>query len=207
MIDDAIDLSGYIRTELASGILLYQRDDTSRWRLRKRDMEVADGSVSIVLEPGADLRLDGLRLRGENCWLHAGRDTLLRGLTVTLKGDGAAIAFGEKVKTGSARMVAAEGRSIHVGAHSLFSHGITIRTSDMHGIFDRASGERINPGADVHIAERVWIAQDAQIQKGVSIGAGSVIGAASLVTRDVPEQSLAAGSPAHVLRDNIEWKR
>jgi maltose O-acetyltransferase len=35
---------------------------------------------------------------------------------------------------------------------------------------------------------------------GITIGRGSVVGAGSVVTKDIPENSLAVGNPAKVIR-------
>lgn len=50
------------------------------------------------------------------------------------------------------------------------------------------------------IAENVFIGTGAMILKGVKIGYGSIIGAGSVVTRDIPEMSLAVGVPAKVVK-------
>jgi acetyltransferase-like isoleucine patch superfamily enzyme len=44
------------------------------------------------------------------------------------------------------------------------------------------------------------------ILKGVKIGDGSAIAAGAIVTRDVPPKCLAAGIPARVIKENIEWE-
>lgn len=51
------------------------------------------------------------------------------------------------------------------------------------------------------IEDDCWIGNRATILDGVHIGRSSVIGAAAVVTRDVPEFSVAVGSPARVIRD------
>ena len=52
-----------------------------------------------------------------------------------------------------------------------------------------------------------WIGTRCVILKGVTIGEGSIIAAGSIVTRDIPPHSLAAGSPAKVVRKDVEWKK
>lgn len=52
----------------------------------------------------------------------------------------------------------------------------------------------------VTIGDRVWIGANVVIQMGVTIGYGSVIGAGSVVTKDIPENTVAAGVPCKVLR-------
>ena len=52
----------------------------------------------------------------------------------------------------------------------------------------------------VRIGDDVWIGASVVILPGVSIGKNSVIGAGSVVTRDIPEDVVAAGNPCRVLR-------
>ena len=40
---------------------------------------------------------------------------------------------------------------------------------------------------------------------GVTIGEGSVVAANAVVTKSVPPRSLVAGTPAKVIKENIEW--
>ncbi len=68
--------------------------------------------------------------------------------------------------------------------------------SDQHAL-DEATPEK--PEA-VRIGRHVWVATDVTILRGVTIGDHSVIGARSVVTRSIPEHSLALGSPARRVR-------
>lgn len=50
------------------------------------------------------------------------------------------------------------------------------------------------------IKDNVWIESRATVLRGVSIGKNSVIAAGSVVTSAIPENCLAAGVPARVIR-------
>lgn len=50
------------------------------------------------------------------------------------------------------------------------------------------------------IERNVWIAAGATIIGGVTIGENAVVAAGSIVTRDVPPNTLAGGNPARVIR-------
>lgn len=50
------------------------------------------------------------------------------------------------------------------------------------------------------IERNVWIAAGATIIGGVTVGENSVVAAGSVVTKDVPRNSLVAGNPAKVIR-------
>ncbi len=52
----------------------------------------------------------------------------------------------------------------------------------------------------VVIENDVWIGVSAIILKGVTIRSGAIVGAGSLVNKDVPENTIVAGNPAHPLR-------
>ena len=52
----------------------------------------------------------------------------------------------------------------------------------------------------VHIGKKCWLGASVTICPGVTIGDRCVIGAGSVVTRDIPEDSFAAGNPCRVIR-------
>jgi acetyltransferase-like isoleucine patch superfamily enzyme len=53
---------------------------------------------------------------------------------------------------------------------------------------------------EIIIDNNVWIGYSCIILKGVHIGKNSIIGAGSIVTKDIPENSLAAGNPCKVIK-------
>ncbi len=62
-------------------------------------------------------------------------------------------------------------------------------------------------GAPITVGSNVWIGGNTVILPGVTVGSGCVIGAGSVVTRDIPPNSLAAGNPCRVLRQITEADR
>ena len=50
------------------------------------------------------------------------------------------------------------------------------------------------------IGDNCWIASNVTVVGGVKIGSGCVIGAGSVVTRNIPDNSLAVGNPCRVIR-------
>ena len=56
----------------------------------------------------------------------------------------------------------------------------------------------------VVIGDDCWLGANVVVCGGVTIGSGCVIGAGSVVTRDIPANSFAAGSPCRVIREITE---
>ena len=54
--------------------------------------------------------------------------------------------------------------------------------------------------APVRIQSKAWVGFNVSILKGVTVGEGAVIGAGSVVTKDVPPNTIAVGNPAQVVR-------
>lgn len=52
----------------------------------------------------------------------------------------------------------------------------------------------------IKIGKRVWIGAGATILPGVTIGDNSVVGAGSVVTKDVPADTIVAGNPAKFIK-------
>jgi acetyltransferase-like isoleucine patch superfamily enzyme len=75
-------------------------------------------------------------------------------------------------------------------------------------VFATWAGDRPAIARDrVEIGRDVWIGGGSVILSGVSIGEGALIGSGSVVTRDVPEFTIAAGNPARVVRNRFASKQ
>ena len=59
----------------------------------------------------------------------------------------------------------------------------------------------------IHIGNRVWLGAGVMVMPGVTIGDNCVIGAGSIVTKDIPANSLAYGSPCKVIREIGEYDK
>ena len=55
--------------------------------------------------------------------------------------------------------------------------------------------------------DNVWIGGSSSVMPGVTIGNNVVIGAGSVVTKDIPDNSIAVGNPCRVLRTITEADR
>jgi acetyltransferase-like isoleucine patch superfamily enzyme len=81
--------------------------------------------------------------------------------------------------------------------HDLTQVGTSIRQGPWVGDHPDAMSARTVIGSDV------WIGFGAIILSGVRIGNGSVIAAGSIVTKDVPDNSIVTGAPASVKRSRF----
>lgn len=103
--------------------------------------------------------------------------------------------------------VAEQGTKLIIGKDCMLSKDIHIATTDSHSIIDMESGKRTNIAQDIIINNHVWVGHGVSINKGVSIGENSVIAARSVVTKSIPDHSIAAGIPAKVVKTKINWDR
>jgi maltose O-acetyltransferase len=91
---------------------------------------------------------------------------------------------------------------IRIGSFTLFGPAVQIYTP-MHP-FSAALRRQQEFGKPIEIGSDVWVGGGAIILPGVRIGSRAVIGAGSVVTRDVPEGTFAAGNPCRVIREITE---
>lgn len=92
---------------------------------------------------------------------------------------------------------------IVIGKDVAIARDVIIRDTDSHEILD----EKHCKTKPVIIGDHVWIGTRAIIMKGVTIGDGAVIAAGAVVTKDVPANTIVAGVPAKVIRENVKWKK
>lgn len=107
---------------------------------------------------------------------------------------------------GQLHLVLSESKNITIGNDCMFSHGISIRTSDVHLLYNSKTKERINYSKSVYIGDHVWIGQGAIILKGTQIASGATIGANSVVSnKRIPSNTTFVGSPARLLHEDTFW--
>lgn len=91
-------------------------------------------------------------------------------------------------------------KSIQIGRNCLIGDRLTVYDCDGHGINPYTRCDSIGNAESVIIGDDVWIGSMVTILKGVSIGNNSIIAANSVVTHDVPNNSIVAGNPAKLVK-------
>lgn len=69
-----------------------------------------------------------------------------------------------------------------------------------HAILTPPSERKLYSKGPVKIEKNVWIGEGVAILPNVTIGKNSIIGANSVITKDIPENSIVGGNPAKVIR-------
>ena len=86
---------------------------------------------------------------------------------------------------------------VQIGNDVLLGPFVSIIDNDRHEV----EPDTVLQRGPVIIGNNVWLGRNVAVMPGVSIGNGSVIGANSVVTKDIPPNSFAAGVPARVVRE------
>ena len=87
---------------------------------------------------------------------------------------------------------------IHIGHNSMIAAGCVLSDSDWHGLYNRVRPFRCTQ--PITLKDNVWLGARTIVCKGVTIGENSVVGAGSVVTRSIPDNCVAAGNPAKVVK-------
>ena len=96
--------------------------------------------------------------------------------------------------------------AITFGDNCLLGPNVSIYTAG-HPVHPHSRNSRYEYGIAVTVGNDVWLGGCTVICPGVTIGDGCVIGAGSVVTRDIPPYSIAAGNPCRVIRTITEEDR
>ena len=92
---------------------------------------------------------------------------------------------------------------ITLGDNCMLAPNVSIYTAG-HTLYPDLRNMGYEYGIAVTIGDNVWIGGNTVICPGVHIGSNCVIGAGSVVTKDIPDWSLAAGNPCKVIRQITE---
>lgn len=86
---------------------------------------------------------------------------------------------------------------ITIGDGALIGHNVVLAT--INHDFDPARRGNNHP-APIVIGKHVWIGANATVTPGVAIGDGAIVAAGAVVTNDVPQNVIAGGVPAKIIR-------
>jgi len=143
----------------------------------------------------------GLSVRGDEAGITLGNRVFLGRQSVVNVRD-AHIDIADDTSIGSNCRLGCDGGRITIGRYVLVASycylGGGAHRTDRTDIPMALQGNVSKGG--VTIEDDVWIGARSMVMDGVTIRRGSIIGAGSLVTHDIPEYSVAYGSPAEVVR-------
>jgi acetyltransferase-like isoleucine patch superfamily enzyme len=166
----------------------------ARWawlKLRYRDRFVTDGlcfvhpGVTFEIGPRGKVIMGRWAWLGDGCKVRAHEGTIEIGAKSVL-GQECTLSCFQHIKIGRECIIADRTMMID------FDHGVvdTERTIREQGIYKR----------DVIVGHNVWIGYGACILRGVTVGDNVVVGTSAVVTKDLPDNAVAAGVPARVIR-------
>ena len=89
---------------------------------------------------------------------------------------------------------------VYIGENVMMAPSVKLFTAT-HPIEFKERNMGLEFAKSISIGDNVWIGGGAIINPGVTIGNNSVIGSGSVVTKDIPENVVAAGNPCKVLKE------
>lgn len=89
------------------------------------------------------------------------------------------------------------GENVAINVKSIVGHDIKVGP---HAVISSL----VNLGGACTVGESSYIGMGAQIKEGLAIGRDAIVGMGSIVHQDVPDNMIALGNPARVMRENVD---
>src|SRR3954468_13452382 len=172
----------------------------------------------LKLRFGRRLKTDGFAFVGPGVTLEIGRDATLHLGRWSWIGHGCKIRVHEgEVRIGAKSVLGQECtisayQHVSIGRECVVADRVMLIDFD-HGMVDVERPIRLQGiyKRDVRVGHNCWIGYGACILRGVTVGDNAVIGTSTVVTKDLPANSVVAGAPARILRMREEpatmrWK-
>ena len=171
-------------------------------------IDISGNNNSIIIGRNTRICNTLFFIRGDNHLINIGENCYYGKGELWIEDNNCSLIIHDQTTVERAHLAVTEPFSkLEIHKDCMVSNFVEIRTGDSHSIIDTNTGKRINKAENVTIEEHVWIGAHAKILKGVTIKRNSIIGCASVVTNNIPENSIASGVPARVIRNGITWDR
>ena len=95
---------------------------------------------------------------------------------------------------------------IYVGDYTMLAPNVTL-ASAAHPIAPELRRKGYQYNLPVRIGKNCWLGAGVIVMPGVTIGDNTVVGAGSVVTKDLPANVVAVGTPARILREISDYDR
>ncbi len=165
------------------------------------------GDNNVIICDSAEIHDVKLLLLGNNNKIIIEENVIFKNGVLWIEDNNNEIIIKANTTIENAHIAVAEGTHILIGNDCMLSTNIRIATSDAHSVVELETRSRINRAKDIIIGNHVWIGNQVALSKGVTIGNNSIIASNTLVTHDVPDNSIAAGIPASIIKNNVSWQR
>tara|TARA_R110002074_G_scaffold46929_1_gene120699 strand:+ start:158 stop:760 length:603 start_codon:yes stop_codon:yes gene_type:complete len=163
---------------------------------------------TLIIDEGVKLYNVKFRFEGSDSILHIKSNTRIHQNALLWLEYNTSIIIGNNTRIEGLHIASLEGKKVIIGNDCLFAHDIEMRTGDSHFIYEKGTHDRINNPSDIIIGNHVWVCAYSKIMKGVNIKDDCVIGSSSLVNKSFEESNvIIAGTPAKIIKRNIEWSR
>ena len=102
--------------------------------------------------------------------------------------------------TGNFNLTILDVKEVYIGNDVMIGPNSTITTVG-HPLTPKGRREHLAQASEIRIGNDVWLGANVTVLPGVTIGNNVVIGAGAVVNRDIPDNSLAVGVPAKVIKE------
>lgn len=170
-------------------------------------VQIIGNSNKLIIEKGCVLLNSLIKMQGNNNAVFLKANSYISGAELWIEDNNCTLSIGKRSFVGHHTHLACteNDKKLIIGDDCMLSSYVQIRTGDSHSIVD-LEGNRINPAQSVIIGNHCWIGEGAKVMKGVILEGDDVVSTGAIVTKSFGKYLLVGGTPAEVLKNDINWK-
>ncbi len=181
-------------------------------RLKGLDIEIVGNDNKIIIEKPTRFDDTSIRLTGSNALFEIKKTKYeILHTFFAIGSKGARVFIDEDFSCAGAKFYLGGGdfSSLTIGKDCMFSDNIIIMNSDSHAVLDNKTRKIINNDTiNMTIGNHVWLGRRVTVLKRAKIPSNTIVGLNSFVIGQFnKENTVIAGNPAKVVKEEIDWQR